>query len=650
MGRPPPPDDVVRIAGQWTGPQVSVDGCGKGLDGDATRSFTGGGLAISHCGRFERMTERWRTNISTPSSDGLRFAGGWLFLNMVPYLPALVSPLPLSPYFPLSVEVLVLVTVVVYGSRAIGARVTRLGVGAAILAVFIYEVYDAVVYTAFQRNGILYEDLQFADNLTYFAFDVGSWRLLLAGGAGIIGVAGLTWMVDRSIRAVRTAGYYGGCRMALLVAHLFTWPLVVVIGPALQWGTPNLTYQTTSEQVRIRTPTTKALSNIRASVRLNTMLDSLGGADVDSTYFAYDELTLERPPSVYLFAVESYGSVLDRHPRLRGPYRRVLRRTETELRRAGWWAASARLEAPVQGGRSWLAIASILTGVRVDRQLVYNRFQERPDSVPHLVRFLNRQGYKTVALQPFTFSRPGLPLRNLYNFDVTLYRDDLQYRGPSYGLADAPDQYSLNFAHQSELASAEPFFLFFETVSSHALWNYGLPPYLPDWRLFNERDGATADQKKQLKARGTSPTEFLPDSVTAPRIYDQPTPERYLQHVTYDLRVIRDYLIDWAPDGSIVVLLGDHQPPLFETADTTVPLHILSTDSTIVQRVREFGLTSGFRTNEERPTLRQEGLYSFLIRLLDGRAPSHGRNPSAEGDTTRIPFRPRGVSPSLLVR
>jgi len=585
----------------------------------------------------------WR-NAAAPSL--LLFAAAWLLLTLIPSLPALASALPLSPYFPLSVEVLVLVTTVAVagGTRFEGAA--RLGAGVGVGLLLFYEAYDAAVYTAFRRSGILYEDLQFVDNLTYFAFDIGSWRMAGGGLLVLLGLGGLGVLVRRCIGVVARTGQHQSARILLLLAHLAAWPLLLVVGPAQDWGSPNLTYQTENDRTYVRTTATKAAANLRASLQLDAMLDSLDTATVDSTYAAYDSLSLDRRPSIYLFAVESYGSVLENNPALRGSYHRVLRRTEAALRTDGWHMASARIEAPVRGGRSWLAIASLFTGVRVDRQLLFNRFKDHAGSVPHLVRFLDRQDYRTVALQPFTFARPGLPVRNLYGFDVPLYRDDLDYRGPRYGLANAPDQYSLHFAHHTELApSPDPFFLFFETVSSHSLWNYGLPPFLSDWRQFNAVDGSPNEQKATLRRQGAAPTEFLPDSITTPRIYDQPTPRRYLQHIAYDLRVLRDYLIEKAPEGSLVLLLGDHQPPLLDTSSDATPLHVLSTDSSLVERVRRYGLTAGLVPPDAGPTLRQEGLYSFLVRLLV----AHDRGPAADS-TALPPFRPEGVPPSLLVR
>jgi len=428
--------------------------------------------------------------------------------------------------------------------------------------------------------------------------------------------------------------------------RVVAWPLVGVIGPTLALGPVNMTYQSTNERTRVRTTTTSALANARASLRLQDMLDSLRTAPVDSAYAAYDTLSLDHRPSIYLIMIESYGSALNVHPDLRDPYRALMRHTDSAFAADGWHRATARCAVPVRGGRSWLSIASLFTGVRVEHQLLYNRFQDTAlrssEKIPHLVRFLNRQEYRTFALQPFTFERPGLPVRNLYGFDQTIYRKDLNYRGPSYGLANAPDQYSLHYTHETYLAPSEtPFFLFFETVDSHSLWNYGLPPYLDDWRQFNEQTEATRSPHPDS---ASFPPVFLPDSITDPVIYDQPTPLRYLRHVAHEWRVLREYLTVKGPPGSLVLLMGDHQPPLVDTQDSTVPIHILSTDSTLVDHARRHGFTDGLPLTDGSPRLNQEGLYSFLVRLLT----AHDRGAA---DTTRLPpLQPKGVSPSLLVR
>ncbi len=594
------------------------------------------------------MSTRWHTSISAPAWAWVLFVGAWGGLTLLPFLPSLATPRPLSPYFPLCVEVLVLGTAVVYARRTRWARPVRIGAGLGLGVLLLYEAYDTTVYAAFRRSGILYEDLQYIDNLGYLLLNLWSWRVGVIALFALVGVLGIGRLVMWGLRTVARTGQYGGCRAALLAVHLGAWPLIAVIGPALELGPVNMTYQSSNERIRVRTTTTRAAANVRASLRLQTMLDSLRTAPIDSTYAGYDTLSLERRPPIYLLVLESYGSALNTHPSLRAPYRTLMQRTDSVLAANGWHRATARSDVPVRGGRSWLSIASLLTGTRVRHQLLFNQFQTASDDstheVPHLVHFLNGQGYRTVALQPFTFERPGLPVRNLYNFDTTVYRNDLNYRGPSYGLADAPDQYSLHYTHETHLPpSGEPFFLFFETVDSHSLWNYGLPPYPDDWRRFNAQTQATRSPHPNADS---FPPVYLPDSITTPTIYDQPTPLRYLRHVAHELRVLREYLTEKAPPGSLVLLLGDHQPPLIDSADRTVPLHVLSTDSTLVEYARRHGFTNGLRPTPESPTLRQEGLYSFLVRLLT----AHDRDAATMDTTALPPWRPQGVPPSLLLR
>ena len=594
------------------------------------------------------MSSHWRTSLSAPRRALILFVGTGGLLTLLPSLPSLITPLPRSPYFPLSVEVLVLVTAVVYAGRTRWDQPVRVGAGVGLGLLLLYEAYDATVHAAFRRSGMVYEDLQLVDNLGYFLLDLWSWRTASTGLLLLAALIGLGLLVRWGLRTLSRTGHYGGCRALLLAAHLVAWPLVGVVGPALELGPVNLTYQSSGERTRVRTPTTRAVANVKASLHLATMLDSLRTAPVDSSYAAYDTLSLDRRPPIYLLMIESYGSALNAHPDLRAPYRTLMRHTDSVFAADGWHRATARCEIPVRGGRSWLSIASFLTGTRVEHQLLYNQFQDAAlrDSTetPHLVRFLNRQGYRTLALQPFTFERPGLPVRNLYDFDTTIYRNDLNYRGPSYGLADAPDQYSLHYTHETYLQpSADPFVLFFETVDSHSLWNYGLPPYPADWRQFNTQAKALHSPRPDSVS---GPPVFLPDSMTSPTIYDQPTPQRYLRHVAHEWRVLREYLTEKAPPGSLVLLMGDHQPPLIETTDSTVPVHVLSTDPTLVDRVRQRGFTDGLLPTDASPRLRQEGLYSFLVRLLA--AHDRGGSPA---DTTRLPpLRPNGVSPSLLVR
>jgi len=575
------------------------------------------------------------------------FLAAWGLLNGLAFVPAAVTPLPASPYAPLSVDILALLTLAVGSIYILPAREAAWGVRTATAGIFfvlVYQVYDAVAYTAFQRSGLFAEDVQYLVDVSYFALDSLSWQ---TGGLALLGLtatAGVVWLVPPAVRVAADIGAASlRAQAALAAVHLIAWPIVLFVAPAQEWGTENLTYQTSNERTRVRTVAAKVSENAQASVRLYTMLDTLGQAPVDSTYFRYDAIELERRPHVYLYMIESLGEVLATDPKLERPYREMMATVEDTLATDGWHTSSALAEAPVRGGRSWLAIASVLLGTRVDHQLLYERFQSSPDDVPSLVRFLDRQGYLTVTCQPYTVARPGLEITNPYGFEVLLHRDDLDYRGPTYGWGVVPmsDQYSLGFSHERHLKPAaeagQPFFYFFETVLSHALWNYGLPPILDDWSDFNAGDSQAV--RDRLAAEARTPY-LLHDSITTPRIFDQPTRTRYLRHIAFEMEVLVQYLLRDAPDGSLVILMGDHQPPLIESDTYDVPIHILSRDPSLVQPFRDSGFVDGLSLDKA-PRWKHEGLFSLTVRSLVAAADSTAAPP---------PLKPDGVPRSIIVR
>ena len=369
--------------------------------------------------------------------------------------------------------------------------------------------------------------------------------------------------------------------------------------------------------------TPKIFGNLHESIRGYTALQNIHKEPLE--HYTYGDIRLTKRPNVYLFMVESYGKILVTHPDFRNPYHQLMTEIERSLEKSGWFGATNYSAAPISGGKSWLSVATVLSGLRVENQAIYQLLIHRMPNYPHFVRLLDQQGYKTFALQPPMRKRPEFsfePYQNYYNFDTWIYYDDLDYVGEEYGWSIIPDQYSLNYAHEKFIVGVQqPFFLFFTTVTSHAPW-YDLPPYLSDWQGLNDPE-SYQDEFDQDKSPGDvwrhmekTYTRHFRKNV---RLKDAFRGEDYLSHMFYQMRLIRDYIIQKAPENSIIVIIGDHQPPIFttETDGFQTPIHIISKDMSFVDSFRAYGFIPGLTKDPYlEGEIRHEGIYSMLVRLL----------------------------------
>jgi hypothetical protein len=573
------------------------------------------------------------------------FVGAFVLLDALMVLPSKLTPMEASPYFPLELDVFVLIGLTALGARTVWRRAVRRTCAAVFGLLFAYECYDGLVYTLTGRNGLFAEDARHLLDAAHLIADLPvRWGLGLLAAGGV--AVGIGLLVPRLFRTIDRTARHPHNRRLLGGLSAVVVPLAVLVPLVMGTTKTHTAYDDNTWDVAA-----KVVENVQASVRIHQRLGRLRAMPVDSTYHRYRPVRLAERPNIYLLMIESYGGVLQAHAALEGPYRHLMGEMETALAAEGFQAASARSAAPVYGGRSWLAIASALLGTSVDSQLLYEQFRARQATTPHLVDFLEARDYHTTTLQPGTHPRWGLSLTNLYGFDRTLYRDDLQYQGPPYGWGRVPDQYSLGYAHEQVLQHASPpQFFFFETVAPHAPWSDAPPPLVADWRRLN--DPATHRQKDpppDASARRASP---LPATSEAPRTLA----DAYFQQIVYDWRVLRNFVLEAVPKNSLVLIMGDHQPPLLSGGSPgsqaerfAVPLHVISRDTALVERVQEHGFVRGLQPpTGGAPALQHAGLYSLLVRLLaDGCSDAARANSAA---TPCPPLKPDGISPAGLVQ
>jgi hypothetical protein len=509
-----------------------------------------------------------------------------------------------------------------------GRRARAFAVGA--LGVLLgYEAYGAVVQTALHRDPLLYADSSHLVGAAHLAYNtVSLWQGLLGVVGGGAAIYALIRVIPPTVRRLHQLVWAPGPRGGLAGVNLVVWGLVafaVVTGRGIE----RQTYQS------VCLSTTEAMArNVQESWTLRARTARRQSRAPDSTYVSYRRLNWDRPPSLYLVVMESYGTVVSGSGAANDAYSRLMGPLSDSLEAAGWRAATARSVAPVFGGLSWLSVASILLGTPVGHQPTYEAMHPTLDRYPHLVATLERKGYATATLQPPVRQRPGLSVENLFGFDRTFYFSDLNYRGPTYGWGIVPDQYSLSVAHEEFVErTSGPFFLMFETVGSHVPLDWAPPPLVRDPEILNQSRSAATARRIQ---RGSAPPS-LPETDASSQT------SRLLRHLGHTWRVLANYLRTQAPRNSLVVVVGDHQPYFAEGPPTT-PVHVLSRDDALVQQFLRNGFASGLRPPADPDTLSHAGLYPLLMRAITAQDPSTKESPPR----SLPPRRPDGVQRAAL--
>jgi phosphatidylglycerophosphate synthase len=299
--------------------------------------------------------------------------------------------------------------------------------------------------------------------------------------------------------------------------------------------------------------------------------------------------------NVYLFFVESYGATVMNRPFFAERAMPVLRDVQAQLGDKGFAMASGRLDSATYGGMSWLAHATMLTGVRTGNQLQYDILGvSRPRT---LARIMHDAGYHTLLVAPNTnrVSRGA----DFYDFDATYRNWDFDYAGPPFAWASMPDQYVVDFVRRHVIEEAPgPFFSAYVLVSSHAPWSH-VPTMVEDWAEVGNGDIYNRHPFKHTQTN-------WPDFSNAA--------EPYVASIAYDLRVLQRYLIDFVKDDSLVIILGDHQPvsELTENSPSwAVPVHVLSRDPALVEPFVTRGYARGMIPSEASAPME-----SFLIGFL----------------------------------
>jgi Sulfatase len=305
--------------------------------------------------------------------------------------------------------------------------------------------------------------------------------------------------------------------------------------------------------------------------------------------------------NVILIFVESYGVTLiedKKHFDVMEPRYRAL---EASLSRAGYYFSSSQILSPTFGGGSWRAHATLLSGFQAESEHLYDALLASKRKT--LVHLLKAKGYRTVAAEPGIkwYWPDGL----FYEFDKIYDFDALGYKGPPIGWWKIPDQFTLYRIYENEIRDArQPVFAKFSLIMTHIPY-FPVPQYVPDWTRF---DDGTA-YRTGLKSVSHDAYRDLMELSSW-----------YLAAVGYELDVLEGFLEKYVPDNSLVIIVGDHQPPKLATHDNdswAVPMHVLSKREDLVRAFDALGFEEGLVPLKP-SSLRMADFLEDFLQIYDG--------------------------------
>ena len=308
---------------------------------------------------------------------------------------------------------------------------------------------------------------------------------------------------------------------------------------------------------------------------------------------------------IYLIFVESYGVTLIEDPHHFKQIGARFRQMELNLVESGFHFVSRQVNSPTFGGGSWRAHATLLSGLPITSEHLYNALLDSKRKT--LVSVLRERGYRAVAVEP------GIqwlwPDGHYYGFDMIYDRAQLEYTGPKMGWWVIPDQYTLYEIYRKEMAhSTQPLFAKFSLVMTHIPY-YPIPEYVEDWSRF-DNDLAY---------------EYGLNSVAHDAYRDlQELSTWYVRAFEYELDVLEGFLLQFVPDNALVIVLGDHQPPKLATHNNdswAVPMHLISKRVDLIRPFKELGFDESL-VPLENSGLSMDDFLELFFTAYDRREPS----------------------------
>ena len=528
----------------------------------------------------------WRRRAEAPARGPLPadVAIGSTVLALALVWVVLVAPdqpsrFTLGAFARLPLELLVFLAVAVVLPRW-PRRVLVVLAGVALSALVLVKLLDVGFFMAFDRR------FDPVDDSGYVGTGIDTLRIGVGAAKAYLAVAGIAvavlaflaipvaalWRVTRVAAghrgwALRAAAALGGLWLAL---HVLDAPVATSSATALA-----------VHEVRV----------VRAGLQDRAKFAPQIAHDRFAAVAGNRLLTGLRGKNVLVVFVESYGQSAVQGSTFAPGVDGLLRRGTAQLQAAGFSSRSAVLTSPTFGGLSWLAHATLQSGLQVNGQRRYAQLIHSKRLT--LTSAFRRAGWRVVGVMPA--NRQDWPEgSSFYHYEKLYNRDNLGYRGTRLGLYRTPDQYALYALQRHELAAPHhpPVFAEIDTISSHFPWEQ-VPRILP-WDQLG--DGTIFDRV---------PAQEFP----RPGLFADPATAKvaYGQSIQYAMGSLISFVRRYGNNDTVVLLMGDHQPATFVSgtdATHNVPASIISGDPKVIDRISSWGWQDGLLPSPQAPVTR----------------------------------------------
>jgi len=482
----------------------------------------------------------------------------------------------------------VVVLAVALPTRA--GRVVSWAIGLLIGALVLVKLFDLGFFVFFDRQFNPVEDW------SYLSIGVGTVRDtfgnrdadLTVAAAVVLGLAALLVPALAFGRLTRTAAQHRARSLGALTVLTAAWAVCWAVG--LQVSGAGIA---STSAARFAVDEVNAVqADFRSEARFRVLL-----ARKDPYGDTPRSRLLEglRGKDVLLVFVESYGQMAVQGTSFSPGVDAVVEAGDAELQADGFSSRSGWLTSSTYGGGSWLAHATLQSGVWIDSP---GRFSQLVDSKRlTLATAFRRAGWRTVADVPATHgSWPDG--HSFYHYARILDRDNLGYRGPKFGFSPMPDQYALQALQKRELRKQHrrPIFSEIDLTSSHEPWTR-IPPLI-SWRRIGN-----GSLFKRLPIDGAGLTD---------------TQEGYAESIKYALRALYSFVDHYGNKNTVLIVLGDHQPSrVLQQADHVVPTTIIAHDPKVIRRLAGWGWTPGMLPGPTAPTWLMSAFRDHFLNAFD---------------------------------